>query len=206
MELDFRSIKALSSRSRIHILQELLREGATPSQLSDKVGANTSNIVMHLETLSNAGLVEEQEMDQGFGTVYVPTDKARTIVDNGESQVKFSVGSSMMAGLAGLALGVTRFVPVFQAGTQASERRELNGGEPAAGADAGTGVGEANNTSLGNESAAGGPETGGSTEGALSMIDGLLEDPLTLLAVTLVVIAFVLLVYGLFRYRILPEK
>jgi DNA-binding MarR family transcriptional regulator len=202
MELDFRSIKALSSRSRIHILQELLREGATPSQLSDKVGSNTSNIVMHLETLSNAGLVQEQEMDQGFGTMYVPTDKARTIVDNGESQVKFSVGSSMMAGLAGLALGAHRFLirgsTYMRSTTQGTESPVDRAGR---GTSMGDDVKELSNGSGVNAS----PEDVPVEEGT-SLIDGVFQDPLLGVSLLLLVVASVLLVYGAFRYMILQER
>lgn len=102
VELDFSSIRALSSRTRIRILRELMRERMTPSGLSERLDASTSDVVLHLETLANAELVEEQP-GEGFNTVYAPTQKAASIVDNSTTQVTFSIGSSAIAGLAGLA-------------------------------------------------------------------------------------------------------
>ncbi|MDY6778440.1 MAG: winged helix-turn-helix domain-containing protein, partial [Candidatus Nanohaloarchaea archaeon] len=110
MNLDFRSVQALASRSRIRILKELLREGKTPSELADMTDSDTSQIVMELETLSNADLVEQHTPDEGFNTIYRPTEKARKIVENGKSKVEFSVGSSVLTGFLGLAAVTSRFV------------------------------------------------------------------------------------------------
>lgn len=75
----------------------------TPSDLGDRLDASTSDIMMQLETLANAGLVE-QTPGEGFNTVYTPTEKATTIVDNGSAQATFSIGASGIAGLLGLGL------------------------------------------------------------------------------------------------------
>lgn len=103
MELTFTGIRALSSRTRITILEELMQQEMTPSDLSERLDSNTSDVMMQLETLANAGFVEQQP-GEGFNTVYTPTKKASTIVDNGTTQATFSIGSAGLAGLLGLGI------------------------------------------------------------------------------------------------------
>jgi DNA-binding transcriptional ArsR family regulator len=57
MDLDFRAIKALSSRTRIKILRELLREEATAERLKQSVDSAPDQVVMtsrHCRTLTSS--------------------------------------------------------------------------------------------------------------------------------------------------------
>ena len=102
MELDFKTIKALSSPTRIKILSRVLEKEYTPTDLSKDIGKSKSTVSSHLDTLVSSGLVEKDSEDGRKRVVYHPTDKARAIVNEREKKVKFSIVSSTVTGLAGL--------------------------------------------------------------------------------------------------------
>ncbi|WEL23984.1 ArsR/SmtB family transcription factor [Candidatus Nanohalovita haloferacivicina] len=102
MELDFKTVKALSSPTRIKILSRVLEKEYTPTDLSNDIGKSKSTISSHLETLVGSGLVEKDSEEGRKRVVYHPTDKARAIVNEKEKKVKFSIVSSTVTGLVGL--------------------------------------------------------------------------------------------------------
>jgi len=102
MELDFKTIKALSSRTRIKILRHVLEKEYTPTDLSKDIGKSKSTVSSHLDTLVSSGLVEKDSEAGRKRVIYHPTEKARTIVNEREKKVKFSIVSSTVSGLAGL--------------------------------------------------------------------------------------------------------
>lgn len=104
MELDFGTVKALSSPTRIRILNRVLEEESTPTSLSDSLGKSKSTVSSHLETLLDAGLVEKDAVEGRRRVVYQPTRKAQHIVEGHEKQVKFSLTSSVVSGIAGFGL------------------------------------------------------------------------------------------------------
>jgi len=110
MDLDFRAIKALSSRTRIKILRELLREEATAERLKQSVDSAPDQVVMHLETLQNADLIDARAADDGFSQVYEPTEKARAIVSGQERKFRFSMGTSAIASIGGAAMVGWKFL------------------------------------------------------------------------------------------------
>ncbi|QKQ98801.1 ArsR family transcriptional regulator [Candidatus Nanohaloarchaea archaeon] len=110
MELDFKTVKALSSPTRIKILSRVLEKEYTPTDLSKDIGKSKSTISSHLETLVSSGLVEKDSEDGRKRVVYHPTDKARTIVNEKEKKVKFSIVSSTVTGLVGLGFLGSSFI------------------------------------------------------------------------------------------------
>lgn len=104
MDLDFKTVRALSSPTRIKILNEVLENESTPTSLSDELDRSKSTISSHLDTLLEAGLVEKDSEEGRRRVVYNPTRKARTIVEGKERKVKFSVTSSIVSGIAGVAM------------------------------------------------------------------------------------------------------
>ena len=102
MELDFKTIKALSSPTRIKILRHVLEKEYTPTDLSKDIGKSKSTIASHLDKLENSGLVEKDSEEGRKRVTYHPTEKSRTIVNEREKKVKFSIVSSTVTGLAGL--------------------------------------------------------------------------------------------------------
>lgn len=121
MELDFQTVKALSSPTRIKILNGLLDGESTPTRLSDEVGKTKSTVSSHLEKLVDAGLVERDDVEGRRRVVYRPTRKAESIVKGRERKVKFSFASSAVTGLAGAVLLSSRLVssPVATADSSA---------------------------------------------------------------------------------------
>ncbi|MDY6771672.1 MAG: winged helix-turn-helix domain-containing protein [Candidatus Nanohaloarchaea archaeon] len=107
MELTFATIKALSSATRIKILDRLLDQEATPTALSDDLGKSKSTIASHLSILVDAGLVEKDEEEGRRRVLYHPTSKAKTIVKGRERKIKFSVASSIVSGILLLGTALT---------------------------------------------------------------------------------------------------
>lgn len=116
MELDFKTIKALSSPTRIKLLHRImleheLQKNVTPTTLSDDLDKAKSTISSHLNVLHDAGLVERDEQEGRRRVMYAPTRKAKTIINGSERKVRFAVTSGAISGVAGAGLfltGVTR--------------------------------------------------------------------------------------------------
>lgn len=125
MELDFDSIKALSSPTRIKILNALLEKDATPTQLSNELEKSKSTVASHLSVLTAADLVEKDAEEGRRRVTYAPTQKAKAIVEGRERTVKFSIASSVLTSIAGIGVISSRFLP----STQGSAGNKLQGGK-----------------------------------------------------------------------------
>lgn len=101
MELDFKSIRALSSPTRLKILHKVLENESTTTQLSDELDKSKSTISSHLKDLTEAGLLEKDKKESRRRVVYSPTRKAEAIVKGKERKVKFSVASSVFSAVGG---------------------------------------------------------------------------------------------------------
>ncbi len=111
MEIDFKTVRALSSPTRVRILHELLEKESTPTGLSKKTGKSKSTVSAHLSTLHESGLIDKDSKEGRKRVVYSPTDKAKAIVNGKERKVKFSIASSIISAFTGLTLayeGVNR--------------------------------------------------------------------------------------------------
>ncbi len=104
MELDFKTIKALSSPTRVSILRQVLEKEATPTNLSRDLEKSKSTISSHLSQLVDAGLVEKEAVEGRKRVTYSPTRKARAIVKGHERKVKFSIASSVIGSYIGVAI------------------------------------------------------------------------------------------------------
>ncbi len=104
MELDFKTVKALSSATRIRILSLVLKGDYSPTEISNKVDKSKSTVSSHLESLQDAGLVEKDKEDGRRRVLYSSTRKAEAIVEGKERKVKFSIASSAITGLGGIGL------------------------------------------------------------------------------------------------------
>lgn len=103
MELDFKTVKALSSPTRIEILRNTLQGETTTTQLSDELGKSKSTVSSHLQTLSNAGLLDKDQKEGRKRVTYAPTGKAKAIVEGRERNVKFSIATGFLFAIAGTA-------------------------------------------------------------------------------------------------------
>ena len=101
MELDFKSIRALSSPTRLKILHKVLENESTTTQLSEELDKSKSTISSHLKDLTEAGLLEKDKKEGRRRVVYSPTRKAEAIVKGKERKVKFSVASSVFSAIGG---------------------------------------------------------------------------------------------------------
>ena len=122
MELDFDTVKALSSRTRIQILNEALSNESTPTDLSKAVGRSKSTVSSHLEKLQKAGLLEKEEVEGRRRVVYRPTDKTEAIINGRNRKVKFSILSSVSTAWIGAGLGLKAF-------RELSEEQDPAGGQ-----------------------------------------------------------------------------
>lgn len=100
MDLDFKSVKALASPTRIEILNMVLDEEATTTKLSNELDKSKSTVSSHLKVLTESGLLEKDQEDGRRRVIYRPTSKAKAIIQGKERKVKFSVVSSALTTLA----------------------------------------------------------------------------------------------------------
>ena len=114
MEISFNTVKALSSPTRVKILNQVLEKEATPTKLSNELGKSKSTVSSHLTTLQKAGLIEKDAEEGRRRVTYNPTDKAEAIIQGRERKVKFSFGSSAVSALAGLGIGAYALFPKMQ--------------------------------------------------------------------------------------------
>lgn len=96
MEVDVSTVRALSSPTRIDILNAL-DGGATPTDISDTVGKSKSTVVSHLQVLEDADLVEKEVADGRRRVVYRPTREAEAIAQGKTRRVTFSLLSATIA-------------------------------------------------------------------------------------------------------------
>lgn len=99
MELDLRTVKALASQTRIKLLRELRQEAATAEELGQRLGIEAEQVMMQLETLKAADLVDARS-DQ-LGAAYTLTDKAEDIVHGRERSVQFSLSTATLSTVLG---------------------------------------------------------------------------------------------------------
>ena len=109
MDLDYKSVKALSSPTRLEILKMVLDEEATTTKISDELDKSKSTISSHLDVLTDSGLLEKDEEEGRRRVVYRPTSKAEAIANGRERKVKFSVVSSALTALTGSILVASSF-------------------------------------------------------------------------------------------------
>jgi len=127
MELDFNTVKALSSRTRIEILNEALSNESTPTDLSEAVGKSKSTVSSHLEKLQEAGLLRKDKVEGRRRVVYKPTDKTKAIINGKNRKVKFSILSSVSTAWIGLGLGLNSFRELFK--QQSASATDSDGGQ-----------------------------------------------------------------------------
>lgn len=131
MELDFDSVKALSSPTRIRILSEVMEKERTPTDLSRDLGKSKSTVSSHLSKLEKAGLVEKDAEEGRRRVTYSASRKAEAIVKGKERKVRFSVASSAVTGFAGIALIGRQLWPSPERAAQMGSMAMDAGGEAA---------------------------------------------------------------------------
>lgn len=118
MEINFNTVKALSSPTRVKILNQILDKDSTPTQLSNKLGKSKSTVSSHLSKLQKAELIQKDSKEGRRRVTYSPTSKAEAIIQGKERKVKFSFGSSALSALAGLVIGGYTLMPRFRGTSQ----------------------------------------------------------------------------------------
>lgn len=124
MKLDFKTVRALSSPTRIRILDEVMKGESTPTTLSSDLDRTKSTVSSHLEKLIDAGLVEKDSEEGRKRVVYMPTQKAEAIVSGREKKVKFSITSSALS-LAGAA-AVMNYQEIIPGGASYTSGESVN--------------------------------------------------------------------------------
>jgi DNA-binding transcriptional ArsR family regulator len=106
MELDFKTVKALSSPTRIEILNEALRKESTPTEISKNIDRSKSTVSSHLEKLRDADLLEKESKEGRRRVVYHPTEKTEAILNGRSKKVKFSLLSTVSNAWIGIGFGL----------------------------------------------------------------------------------------------------
>ncbi len=110
MEINYRSVKALSSPTRLKILQSLLKEPSTPTEIAKNIGKSKSTVVGHLTKLSDADLVEKDSEKGRRRVVYSPTRKAKAIANGSKRKVSFTIFSSALTTALGAGIVVQQML------------------------------------------------------------------------------------------------
>ena len=122
MELDFVSLKALASSTRIDILKELMKGERTPTNVSKKLGKTKSTIVQHASILEDAGLLEKEEAEGRKRVVYRPTQKAEIITKGRKRQVRFALSLSIGLSFAAILILTNKVSPAQHATPESGAR------------------------------------------------------------------------------------
>jgi len=89
MEINFNTVKALSSPTRVKILDQILDKESTPTQISNELDKSKSTISSHLSTLQNADLIEKDSKEGRRRVTYSPTKKQKAIIEGKEKKSSF---------------------------------------------------------------------------------------------------------------------
>ncbi|OGI12642.1 hypothetical protein A3K64_03610 [Candidatus Micrarchaeota archaeon RBG_16_36_9] len=79
MEIDRKTLKALSADTRLNILKSLGKRRKTPSELSKELNLATSTVVEHLNKLEEADLIRREETGHKW-IYYNLTEKGSSLV------------------------------------------------------------------------------------------------------------------------------
>lgn len=92
--IDKQVIKALSVKSRLHIIESLQEKPKTLSDLAEELGLKAPTISEHLKELETAGLIEKEETQRKW-KYYSITRKAQRILSPFETRVVFTLFASL---------------------------------------------------------------------------------------------------------------
>ena len=92
--IDKNTIKALSVKSRLSILESLNEKPKTLSMLSEELMLKASTLSQHLKALEESGLVKKEQTDRKWKYYYI-TKKAQRILSPIETKVVFSLFSGL---------------------------------------------------------------------------------------------------------------
>lgn len=112
MEIDSSTVKALASPTRIQILKATLNGRSTTTGISEDLEKTKSTVSTHLETLTDAGLLEKDEEEGRRRVVYTPTRKAESIIKGRRKKMQFSLATGFVAMIAGGAAFWQFFDPI----------------------------------------------------------------------------------------------
>lgn len=123
--MDFKTVKALSSPTRIRILNCVLEKEQTPTEISNKINKSKSTVASHLEKLSKSGLIIKDQEKGRKRVLYKPTEKAEHIVKGKEKKVTFTLTSSIISMLAGIGLLTSLVMTEIMGSLEEDQAEEL---------------------------------------------------------------------------------
>jgi DNA-binding transcriptional ArsR family regulator len=206
MDLDYDSVKALASPTRLKILNMVLDEEATTTKLSKELDKSKSTVSSHLKVLTDSGLLNKDEEEGRRRVVYRPTNKAEAIINGREKKVKFSVVSSALTAVGGVffltrgvqsTLGHVGDTVTLEARNQAAE-------QGSAGAMGTMDTGSDSMTAQSMETA---NQTAQNTSEGLQAVQNLQEvSPETFIGVALIMVSVSALAYAYLHRKLKKEE
>jgi DNA-binding transcriptional ArsR family regulator len=130
MEIDRKTLKALSADTRLDILKSLKIRRKMPSELSKELSLAPSTVIEHLNKLEKANLVKREETGHKW-IYYNLTDKGKSLVEP-RHPVQFIIVLSL--GILFLFSGAIRYVYNTQFGTFAQATASMPLAESVGGA------------------------------------------------------------------------
>lgn len=137
-DLDYDAIRAIAVPSRMKLL-EAVEDGATPSQLADRVDRHKSTVVEHLGVLVDAGLVEKDELPERRRTEYRLTRTGEKVVSASPVRLVLSAGA-LLGGTGAALLARPLWWPSREATHQAAIGTMDTAGKAAETASGGSGL------------------------------------------------------------------
>jgi len=196
MDLDYKSVKALSSPTRLEILKMVLDEEATTTKISDELDKSKSTISSHLDVLTDSGLLEKDEEEGRRRVVYRPTSKAEAIANGRERKVKFSVVSSALTAFGGAAFILQGMKSTLGFKGDNVEQGALNQATEQGLAGA-IGAMDAGSDRMTAESIEGANQTTQNTQEGFQILQSIQDiDPLTVAGILLILFALSALLYA----------
>lgn len=200
MDLDYKSVKALASPTRLEILRKVLNEEATTTKLSEDLEKSKSTVSSHLKVLTESGLLEKDEEEGRRRVVYKATGKAKAIAENRERKVKFSVMSSALTAFGAvyfISNGLTSTLG-YTSGTRSQLEEESAGAMGAMDAGPGTMTAETGETVN---------QTAQNTAEGIQILQKVPEINIeTVLGIILVLTTLTALIYAFIHFQLKEEK
>lgn len=98
LDIDFATVKALSSKTRVKILHAVMDlPEARPTAISDAVDKAKSTVATHLDRLEDAELVEKTAAAEQKRVIYTVTPKGRSIIQGSQRRMRFALGTGVLA-------------------------------------------------------------------------------------------------------------
>lgn len=95
LKIDYDTIKALSVKKRLEILELLSKKSLTLSEIAEKLNISAATAKEHLDILAKVGLIEKEDTDRKW-KYYSLSPKAESLLFKTQANVVFALFASLI--------------------------------------------------------------------------------------------------------------